>query len=699
MKRAIFYIFSILFLSVVLPAGNAISAEFQPAMISIEHEGVTGIYRWQYTRSRGSSWEKIIEGISADKMMSGDITGDGNLDLIAWFSDGSLYLYDITGKYWNLLCGSSAGLTDFTLAQTGASGPYTLIVSNSSAGQGLDAGINRLEYGAGWHNISTGTASVLAGVDLNADGNDELIFAFAGYEGMYVYNFSTESAAKIVSVSPSQVISADITGDGYDEAVVVFAGLGVYLIRYVPDKSNDQQLAVENPLDPSKDIRENAVWVSKSKSGKGFQFNRITWVCPDGGTEIASGDITQGIGEEVFIVYQDRTYYYIYESVSWATLVNTPLKRIISGYFTAGAKRDLIVCDNISLGLYLYKSSSDSWERLLIEGNTNAMASHILIQSAPDAPVPKTGQITSYRAGDDGDYQMGVEWPAPRFTDHGDGTVTDNLTGLMWTKDANMDGSKTWNNAIDWCNALDHAGHADWRLPNRREFASIIDMGEHSPALPDSHPFTGIQSADYYWSSSTYSGHTGYAWQVYPYTGLLESEIKTNTNYVWAVRGVADGNVPVPRTGQTAAYRDGDDGYYQLGVQWPDPRFTDHEDGTVTDNLTGLMWSKNANIDGNKTWNDAIDWCNALDHAGYDDWRLPNVLELFSLIDHAEYNLALPDGHPFTGVQGNYYWSSTTYAYSADRAWFPNPGSGHVRNYYKTTTVYTVYVWPVRGGQ
>ena len=67
----------------------------------------------------------------------------------------------------------------------------------------------------------------------------------------------------------------------------------------------------------------------------------------------------------------------------------------------------------------------------------------------PDAPAPvqKTGQITVYGPRDDGYWQqaLGVEWPNPRFTDNGDGTVTDNLTGLIWLKDANCFGQKTWD--------------------------------------------------------------------------------------------------------------------------------------------------------------------------------------------------------------------------------------------------------------
>ena len=50
----------------------------------------------------------------------------------------------------------------------------------------------------------------------------------------------------------------------------------------------------------------------------------------------------------------------------------------------------------------------------------------------PPPPLSKTGQATSWGAGDDGDLEGGVAWPNPRFADNGDGTITDNLTGLIW---------------------------------------------------------------------------------------------------------------------------------------------------------------------------------------------------------------------------------------------------------------------------
>jgi len=64
--------------------------------------------------------------------------------------------------------------------------------------------------------------------------------------------------------------------------------------------------------------------------------------------------------------------------------------------------------------------------------------------------LPETGQTTCYDisgtvipctgTGQDGEIQTGVAWPNPRSTDNGDGTMTDNLTGLVWAKDANFSG-------------------------------------------------------------------------------------------------------------------------------------------------------------------------------------------------------------------------------------------------------------------
>ncbi len=169
------------------------------------------------------------------------------------------------------------------------------------------------------------------------------------------------------------------------------------------------------------------------------------------------------------------------------------------------------------------------------------------------APVPRTGQTTEYTPGDDGEHQAGVAWPNPRFMDNLDGTVTDNLTGLIWLKNANCFGLRNWNDAISDCNGLaddacglsDNSNAGDWRLPNKKELISLTHDGYYNPAIPNSSGtgqwsegdlFTDVQS-DYYWSSSTHAYYTGYAWYVCMYYGYVYDYNKSNDVYVWPVRG------------------------------------------------------------------------------------------------------------------------------------------------------------------
>jgi len=330
--------------------------------------------------------------------------------------------------------------------------------------------------------------------------------------------------------------------------------------------------------------------------------------------------------------------------------------------------------------------------------------------------LPKTGQTKCYDesgeseveisctgTGQDGEIQAGVAWPEPRFTDNGDGTMTDNLTGLMWTKNANLpNGTMNWNQAIDFCNNLTLGGYTDWRLPNVNELESLINADEaNSATWLASQGFANVQ-ASYYWSSTTSAYDSDLAWFVRMWYGNVSGNSKSfSSYYVWPVRSEQQ-NAPAQiwKTGQKTSYYDGDDGDLERGVTWPAPRFADHGNGTVTDNLTSLMWTKNANLGGYKTWQGALDYVASLNvshYLGYSDWRLPNRKELFSLIDHSLYNPALPVDHPFTIVQTYNYWSSTTYDYNPDLAWSVHMWYGNMD--YGSKSDVSPYAWPVRGGQ
>ncbi len=363
-----------------------------------------------------------------------------------------------------------------------------------------------------------------------------------------------------------------------------------------------------------------------------------------------------------------------------------------------------------------------------------------------------TGQTTSYHPGDDGDLQKGVPLPANRFTDHGDGSATDELTGLMWVTDGNLitsrdpsfdqdrtvgDGDINWKTALDYIQKLNtenYLGYNDWRMPNLVEIRSLADLSRPDTALPQGHPFFNLKSP--YWTSTTseqyrqnvfcYFVHEYY---VHPNTTNVAGETEMHSKvpflnywkfYLLAVRcSDEQGDVELPLSGQYYNFYPGDDGGLKEGTAWPSPRLLDNDNETVTDRLSGLMWAKDANLmltrnpeyDTNQWVDGAISWQHALNYVallntenylGHNDWRMPNRNEMTSLIDFGFGHPALPERFPFTNTFGYnfayYYWTSTTRADAVEQAWMVETvkgmmGGGNKLAYEKTRSL---HVWPVR---
>ena len=120
-----------------------------------------------------------------------------------------------------------------------------------------------------------------------------------------------------------------------------------------------------------------------------------------------------------------------------------------------------------------------------------------------------------------------------RFTDNGDGTVTDNATGLIWQKED--DGvARNWHDAVKYANGLDLAGHKDWRLPTVQELGTIMDYSRYNPAID---PIFSNAKSSTYWSSTTYASNTNGAWYVGFSNGNVNGSNKSYGNYVRCVRG------------------------------------------------------------------------------------------------------------------------------------------------------------------
>jgi hypothetical protein len=130
-----------------------------------------------------------------------------------------------------------------------------------------------------------------------------------------------------------------------------------------------------------------------------------------------------------------------------------------------------------------------------------------------------------------------------RFTDNGNGTVTDNCTQLIWLKNANCFYVKIWQEAMNaakqlaagQCDLKDVSSAGDWRLPSIKELQSLIDYSKVSPALPKIHPFLEMRP-DLYWSSTEGAYDEIYAWYVSFNNGHVNTSYKSSTYYVWPVR-------------------------------------------------------------------------------------------------------------------------------------------------------------------
>lgn len=286
--------------------------------------------------------------------------------------------------------------------------------------------------------------------------------------------------------------------------------------------------------------------------------------------------------------------------------------------------------------------------------------------------------------------------PAARFTNP-DGTipiagdvVVDNSTGSTWLR--SPQGSNKWKAAVALCEELTTGGYDDWRLPTVKELYSLLDYAESGPLLPSDHPFLDVKSmyensdSISMWTSEVTADSPSEAWTVDIYDGTTGTCHSNYYQLIWPVRGAS--------------------------AEMPSPRFT-NPDGSapvsgdvVVDQATGLMWLKHH---GRKTyvWEDAKALCEDLTVGGYDDWRLPTISELHSLIDYSQLGPALPPDYPFTiDPPGNpsleatnisyNYWTASSPSSDSDKVWSIRMQTGFVSFLDKSDK--KVW-WAVRGGE
>ncbi|MBQ4437604.1 DUF1566 domain-containing protein [bacterium] len=248
--------------------------------------------------------------------------------------------------------------------------------------------------------------------------------------------------------------------------------------------------------------------------------------------------------------------------------------------------------------------------------------------------------------------------------------IIDNNTGLIWQRNLPLTyegcsgdyGLCSYNEAIQYCNKLIYAGYDDWRLPTPQELLTTVDNSRYSPAIDTTYFPMPNTTAKPFWSALILSDNTDQAWSIDFASGNINNSIENLSYYVRCVRGNSLSNSTFEST-------------------------TVNGDIIVTDSETGLIWQETSQSE--KTWKEALDYCEKLNYAGFTDWRLPNKNELASLVNYAIYNPA----SNFTNMPSQSFWSSSTYVGSTSSAWLVGFLNGHVSYSGKT---YMNYVRCVR---
>ena len=273
------------------------------------------------------------------------------------------------------------------------------------------------------------------------------------------------------------------------------------------------------------------------------------------------------------------------------------------------------------------------------------------------------GRINCIGSGQDGALNSKNSAPHDRFKPHED-MVLDQWTGVFWHKNANLPGFPlSHKEAFEFVQQMNLSlvgGRGDWRLPTRDELFSLISHQYINPSLPDNHPFLDTFHG-YYWTGTTCARLPDQAWYIHLGGGRIYRGMKHGAYMVWPVAG----NAP--------------------DVIRPKNRFVS-KSHTFYDRFTEKTWLNDPGVVKHPlTWRQALDQIrqiNTAKVAGHDDWRLPNIRELESLIDIATHSPALAPGCPFHSIKDG-YWSATTSVYEPRYAWVLYTQDGAVGVGYK----------------
>jgi hypothetical protein len=280
--------------------------------------------------------------------------------------------------------------------------------------------------------------------------------------------------------------------------------------------------------------------------------------------------------------------------------------------------------------------------------------------------LPDTGQTQSYTStsGEDNDYTIN----APGFIINGDGTVTDTITGLMWQQTDG--GEMTYASALQYADSLSLGTFTNWRLPSAHESFSMLNHQQVNPALATGIFMSG--NAEYWWSSDQDAQDANKIWVTNAGGGIgnhpKSETISAGGTKSFHVRAVREQQNPILLSSA----------------------FSNAGNGIIHDNRYGVDWTQTPYPD-SLTWEDALQYADTLQLAGYSDWRLPNIKECQSIIDITRSQPAV-DISLFPNIGSQHYWSSTSLPNQTTKAWYLDTHNGLTTYQSKTSRLSVILV-------
>lgn len=312
----------------------------------------------------------------------------------------------------------------------------------------------------------------------------------------------------------------------------------------------------------------------------------------------------------------------------------------------------------------------------------------ISIASFGAVKIPDTGQSQCYSAStaipcpkkEDAFYGQDAQYSSfqPSYKDNGDGTVSDLVTGLMWSKEV-TDTKYSLDEANAKSKSIKIGGYDDWRIPTVKELYSLIDFRGYTGFSGNEEKSTAPANAIPYINTDFFDFKYGASDERY-----IDAQWVTITKYVsltmehdLTLFGVnfADGRIKgygYKRKGSDHDRKKFYVKYVRGTTAYGKNDFVDNNNGTLKDKSTNLLWTKQDSQKG-MNWNDALKYCQNLQTANIIDWRLPDAKELQYIIDYSRSpettnSPAIDPKFELSAITNEarnkdwgYYWTSTTH--------------------------------------